>query len=104
VPDKPLNFTEIANECSLFIGAGGSMTRVMAILGIPTVCVYQGELLDVDRFLIEKGLMQYDPKITDEKMIEYVNGLSNQVPDKELLVKGKQAYDFFKTEILKYDE
>src|ERR1039457_2454354 len=27
VPDKPASFDEIANDCKLFIGAGGTMTR-----------------------------------------------------------------------------
>jgi len=31
VPDKPLRFSEIAEDCSLFIGAGGSMTRELAV-------------------------------------------------------------------------
>ena len=29
------------------------MTREMAVLGIPTISVYQDELLDVDRFLLQ---------------------------------------------------
>ena len=38
---------------TLFVGAGGTMTREMAVLGVPTVSVYQDELLDVDRYLLE---------------------------------------------------
>jgi len=103
VPDKPLNFLEIAIGCSLFIGAGGSMTRELAILGIPTISVYQDSLLDVDSFLISKKLMFYEPEINADKILGYIDGLNNKQPDTELLIKGKQAYDFFKSEILKYD-
>jgi len=104
VPEKPLPFTTIAEECSLFIGAGGSMTRELAILGIPTISVYQDTLLEVDNYLISKKLMKYEPRITPEIIEEYICQIKNKEPDTELLEKGKQAYDFFKTEILKFNK
>jgi predicted glycosyltransferase len=104
VPEKPLRFNEIAEDCSLFIGAGGSMTRELAILGIPTISVYQDSLLDVDKFLIAKKLIQFDPEISADKVIGYINQLKDTVPDTELLSKGKQAYNFFLNEILKYKQ
>ena len=79
------------------------MTRELAILGIPTISVYQDSLLDVDSFLISKKLMFYEPEINADKILGYIDGLNNKQPDTELLIKGKQAYDFFKSEILKYD-
>lgn len=103
VPDKPLDFVDIANDCSLFIGAGGSMTREMAIVGIPTISVYQDSLLEVDHFLIDKKLMLYEPYINADKIIGYVDSLVSAKPDTDLLTKGKQAYAFFKSEILKFD-
>lgn len=104
VPDKPLVFMEIANDCSLFIGAGGSMTREMAILGIPTISVYQDSLLDVDTFLINHKLMFYEQAINAAKITAFLSHLSNVKPNLELQVKGKQAYNFLKTEILKFDK
>ncbi len=102
VPDKPLGFDEIAADCTIFVGAGGSMTREMAILGIPTISVYQDDLLDVDSFLLSKGLMLHEPNITPEKVISYIESLQNAPPALELMNKGKQAYNLFKTEILKF--
>jgi uncharacterized protein len=102
VPDKPLGFDAIAADCTIFVGAGGSMTREMAILGIPTISVYQDELLDVDSFLLSKGLMLHEPNITPEKVISYIESLQNAPPALELMNKGKQAYNLFKTEILKF--
>jgi predicted glycosyltransferase len=104
VPDKPLQFTEIAEDCSLFLGAGGSMTRELAILGIPTISIYQDSLLDVDKFLIQKNLMWFDPEISADKVIRYITQLQDSVPDTELLSKGREAYKFFLTEILKYNK
>ena len=104
VPDKPLHFTAIAEDCSLFIGAGGSMTREFAILGIPTISVYQDALLEVDDYLISKRLMYYEPRITAAGLEEYIYKIKNAEPDTELLTKGKHAYNFFKSEILKFNK
>jgi predicted glycosyltransferase len=104
VPEKPLHFMEIAVDCSLFIGAGGSMTRELAILSIPTISVYQADLLEVDNYLIEKQLMHYEPEVTTEMIDKYVTLLENSDPDKELLIKGQKAYEFIKTEILKFNK
>lgn len=102
VPEKPLGFDAIAADCSIFIGAGGSMTRELAILGIPTISVYQDDLLEVDSFLLSKGLMLHEPNITPEKVITYLQSLQNKPPALELMNKGKEAYNLLKSEILKF--
>ncbi len=104
VPDKPMSFDIIAANCSIFIGAGGSMTRELAILGIPTISVYQDDLLEVDTFLIAKGLMLHEPLLTAEKVEAYINSLQNKPPALELMTKGKAAYNLFKQEILKFEK
>jgi predicted glycosyltransferase len=103
VPEKPLRFVEIAEDCSLFIGAGGSMTRELAVLGIPTLSVYQDNLLEVDQYLIKKHLMSFEPQITAAIIVTYLDDLKETAPSTELLAKGRAAYDFFKAEILKFD-
>lgn len=102
VPDKPLGFDAIAADCTVFIGAGGSMTREMAILGVPTISVYQDDLLEVDSFLLSKKLMLHEPNITPEKVVSYVESLKNAPPALELMNKGKQAYNLLKEQILKF--
>jgi predicted glycosyltransferase len=102
VPEKPMSFDTIAAQCTLFIGAGGSMTRELAILGIPTISVYQDKLLDVDEFLLQKSLMLHEPMLTAEKVTQHIASLENKPPALELMDKGKQAYQLFKQEILKY--
>ena len=102
VPEKPMGFDEIAAKCTVFIGAGGSMTRELAILGIPTISVYQDELLDVDGYLLQQGLMLHEPSLTSQKLEQFIDSLENQPPSLELMDKGKQAYDLFKKQILKF--
>lgn len=100
VPENPISFDRVAVNCLLFIGAGGSMTREMALMGVPTISVYQGDLLDVDKFLIHKGLMQFQPDIKCEKLIDIITHLKDIDADPELLLKGREAYEIFKSEIL----
>lgn len=103
VPDKPMHFDQIAKECTLFIGAGGSMTRELAILGIPTISVYQDELLEVDKFLLEQGIMAHEPNLKPEAVEQFITALQNKEPDLQLMQKGKAAYELFINEILNYN-
>lgn len=93
VAEKPISFEDIANDCDLFIGAGGSMTRELAMIGIPTISVYQGELLEVDKLLIENDLMLHANTISSKDIIS----LSQQLPlanhENTLMSKGKLAYE-----------
>jgi predicted glycosyltransferase len=102
VPEKPMDFDSIAIDCTIFIGAGGSMTRELAILGIPTISVYQDELLDVDGYLLEKKLMKHEPNLTVDKIELFLNEINQQSPSSELMEKGKKAFQLFKTEIIKF--
>ena len=101
VAEKPMSFEAIANDCDLFIGAGGSMTRELAMIGIPTISVYQGELLEVDKVLIENNLMLHANAITSKDVIS----LSQQLPltnqENTLMAKGKLAYDLLYNTIIK---
>ena len=99
-----MSFDFIAANCSIFIGAGGSMTRELAILGIPTISVYQDDLLEVDQFLITKGLMLHEPFLTPEKVEAILTSLQNAPPSLELMNKGKRHYNLFKQEILKFEK
>jgi hypothetical protein len=103
VPDKPLDFDEIANSCSLFIGAGGSMTRELAILGIPTISVYQDDLLAVDKYLISKKVLKHEPAISAEVVEDYLKSLNQMTESNDIMDKGKKAYEMLKNEILSYD-
>ena len=102
VPELPLSFEDVATNCRLFIGAGGSMTREMAIMNIPVISVYQGELLDVDRFLLSTGLLVHHPHITGEIVDDLIRSNSSMPVDADLIDKGKKAYELFKFELLKY--
>lgn len=100
VVSTALDIADIAPDCDLFIGAGGTMTREMAVLGVPTISVYQDELLDVDRHLLEVGAFQHWPELTSEQALAYLEQATQQPPNRQLLEKGKAAYDLVKQRIL----
>ena len=100
VAARALDIGDIVPDCDLFIGAGGTMTREMAVLGIPTISVYQDELLDVDRFLIDAAAFVHRPALTAREAIEFVDSAQRRPPNRELLAKGRAAYDMIKTELL----
>ena len=100
VADDVRGLAEIAADCSLFIGAGGTMTREMAVLGVPTISVYQGELLDVDEYLVAAGAMIHEPTLTADTARRFLESRQAQAPQQALLQKGREAYKLLKTTLL----
>ena len=93
VLDDAINLAEIMTDCDLFIGAGGTMTREAAVLGVPTISIYQDKLLDVDKFLIEQEFMTHRKEIDMTFVTNFLHNSNKRSADKELLDKGKKAYD-----------
>lgn len=101
ISEGALKFEEIALDCKLFIGAGGSMTREMAIIGIPSVSVYQDELLGVDRFLVSAGLLIHEPNLQLNRLMYILNEIKCPSDfDFTLIEHGKRAFEMFENEIL----
>lgn len=96
-----IDLAEIAPSCSLFIGAGGTMTREMAVLGIPTISVYQDELLDVDSYLLSIGAFVHMPNITAKEALKYLGNCAKKPANTELLEKGQAAFNLIANELVK---
>lgn len=95
-----MDLAQIAPDCDLFIGAGGTMTREMSVLGVPTISVYQDQLLDVDRHLLKTGALVHSPSLTAAQALRFLNESTRRPPNLELLEKGRQAYQLVKAIIL----
>ena len=95
----PLTFQEITNDCLLFIGAGGSMTREMAMVGIPTISVYQDDLLEVDKLLINSHQMLHKKQLILDDIEESINYFNAAPHINDLMFKGKHAYTMLMNEI-----
>lgn len=100
VADKPLKLKDIVSNCLLFIGAGGSMTRELAVLGIPVISIYQAELLCVDKYLIDKGQMIVKPNITFEEIKSVLQKDISIKKDLSVLNEGQKSYDTIKNIII----
>ena len=58
VPPRAVDGRSLLASADLFIGAGGTMTREAALLGVPTYTVFAGQLAAVDAQLIRAGLIR----------------------------------------------
>jgi hypothetical protein len=58
VPDRAVDSRSLIYEADLVIGAGGTMTREAALMGVPTYSVFAGEQPAVDRELERKGMLR----------------------------------------------
>lgn len=100
VAEKPLKLKDIISDCLLFIGAGGSMTREFAVLGIPVISIYQAETLCVDRYLVDKGQMMIKPDITYEEIKMELLERNNSQKDSSVLNEGKESFHVIKDLII----
>jgi len=100
VLEKSISLADIMENCDLFIGAGGTMTRESAVLGIPTLSIYQDQLLKVDEYLIKMGFMRHNKKLDARFINRFLEEVRKEPPNTELLNKGKQAYDLIKSEVM----
>lgn len=89
---KPLTIEEIYNDCDLFIGAGGTMTRELAFLGTPTISIYQDQLLEVDKFLITLGYMKHSYHLSQDDISSILN--NKLIRKNALLDKGSEAFSY----------
>jgi hypothetical protein len=100
VADKPLHLSKILSDCKLFIGAGGSMTRELAVLGVPVISIYQAELLCVDKYLVNNGYMMINPNISLSEIKALLEkGSSNQI-NMQALNDGVKSFNLIKNLII----
>jgi hypothetical protein len=92
VAERPLSLHQIVASCLLFIGAGGSMTRELAVLGIPVVSIYQDKLLRVDEYLVAEGLLRVDPEITYAEIREMIELNTGPSKERSALNDGQASY------------
>lgn len=100
IVDTALDIADIALDCDLFVGAGGTMTREMAVLGVPTISVYQDALLDVDKYLLDVGAFSHQPGLTATALLDFVATTTRRPANRALLAKGREAYGQIKRAIL----
>jgi predicted glycosyltransferase len=58
IPARPIDGISLLASADVSIGAGGTMSRESALLGVPTYTVFSGPLGAVDAALIRSGLLR----------------------------------------------
>jgi uncharacterized protein len=58
LPERAVDARSLLYAADLVVGAGGTMTREAALLGVPTVSIFAGRLAAVDSWLEERGLLR----------------------------------------------
>jgi predicted glycosyltransferase len=57
IVDHALDSRSLMYSADLVLGAGGTMTREAALMGVPTYTLFEGKTPAVDRWLMERGLL-----------------------------------------------
>ena len=104
VAEKPISLKTIVAGCKLFIGAGGSMTRELAVLNIPVISIYQSDLLCVDKYLVEKGYMKVNPELTYQDLQLELSSETGKKSDFVVLEEGIKSYELIYKKIIKNDK
>ncbi len=91
VATKPITLNEIISKCLLFIGAGGSMTRELAVMGVPSMSIYQDNPLMVDKYLADKGCMTIKPSVSVDEINKTLQS-DNHINNLSILDDGKKSY------------
>ena len=58
IPDRTVDARSLIHSADLMVGAGGTMTREAALLGVPTVSVFTGRPAAVDGWLERHGQLR----------------------------------------------
>jgi predicted glycosyltransferase len=58
VPEHAIDSRSLMIEADVFVGAGGTMTREAALLGVPTYSIFDGERPAVDAWLERRGALR----------------------------------------------
>ncbi len=97
VPERAVDARSLLYAADLVVGAGGTMTREAALLGVPTVSIFAGETPAVDRWLEQRGYLRRLQSIADLPALEP----RSQQPRSpaELRVRGETLIDEFVAEV-----
>jgi predicted glycosyltransferase len=104
VLEKPLSLSDIYQQFDCFIGAGGSMSRELAFMGLPCLSMYQGKLLSVDKSLISVGVMAHSrgPTLEMINKLLSVDKNENSRSSGKLKKQGDKAREIINAAVLSH--
>jgi predicted glycosyltransferase len=93
LPCNAVDSRSLMHAADLVLGAGGTMTREAALLGIPTLSLFAGKQPAVDRWLEQKGLLRRIRSATEAVPVERRS--ADPRSTEELLQSGARLIDVF---------
>ncbi len=93
VPTEAIDSRSLLYEADLVIGAGGTMTREAALMGVPTFTLFAGRAPAVDRWLEDRGMLR---RLTAPEQLARIDRRARGPhPMDELRGSGQAAQDVF---------
>ena len=93
VPEQVVDARSLIYRADLVLGAGGTMTREAALMGVPALSVFRGRMPAVDRWLEERGSLR---RLTSAAELPRVGPkVSPPLDPHDLRANGKPALDRF---------
>jgi predicted glycosyltransferase len=93
VPEHAIDSLSLIHQADLVIGAGGTMTREAALMGIPTYSLFAGRQPAVDRQLEARGYLRRLAHVDD--LMPLQRRLENPRPKSELCDDAASLVAFF---------
>ena len=93
IPSAAIDSRSLLYEADLVIGAGGTMTREAALMGVPTFTLFAGRTPAVDRWLENRGQLK---RLTAAEQLAAIERRARDPrPIDELRRSGRAARDLF---------
>jgi uncharacterized protein len=96
LPGRAVDARSLVFFADLFIGAGGTMTREAALMGTPTVSLFEGRTAAVDRELERLGRLR---RIADPRALDPVT-LRDHRPAGPVSLGGRRLVELFAETVL----
>jgi len=93
IPEAAVDSRSLMYSADLVLGAGGTMTREAALLGVPTLSVFEGSQPAVDRLLEDRGLLRVVHNVADVGIP--ARRTSEPTPLSDLRQRGAELSDIF---------
>jgi uncharacterized protein len=93
IPTHAVDARSLMYAADLVVGAGGTMTREAALLGIPAVSLFGGSQPAVDRWLEQQGRLQR--LRSPDKLIPVQPRQVDPRPTRDLVRRGSELIDIF---------
>ncbi len=100
IPEHAVDARSLLYRCDLFLGAGGTMSREAALLGVPAYSMFAGERPAVDAELERRGMLRMFTDPDELTEIEPRSALAGDARLADLRAGGARIRSLFVETVL----